>query len=163
MRGRRLRSLAFAGVLALVLAVPALAIEAETIKAGGISLTVPEGWVKVERAQSDITDPRTLLVVGTKGAKPLPDSECQVAAYRVPADGAVVVVIGWRESIGGPQKLTLKLKRNTFECFAGRGAASQITRNGRDFQVNVMVGDKADADAVAEAVAVARSFAVIRA
>ena len=64
---------------------------------------------------------------------------------------------------GAPQKLALKLRRNTFECFSGRGAAAQTTRGGRDFQINVMVGDKADADATADALAVARSFAVVRA
>lgn len=164
MRVRRSHFGLLAAILALVVAVPALAVEADIVKAGGVSLTVPDGWAKVDRAPSDVTDPRTLLVVGTKGTKPLLTSECQVAAYKVPADGAVVVVIGWRDSFGGaPQKLALKLRRNTFECFSGRGAAAQTTRGGRDFQINVMVGDKADADATADALAVARSFAVVRA
>ena len=61
-----------------------------------------QGWAKVDRAPSAITDPRTLLVVGTKGTRAI-DTDCQVATYRVPVDGAVVVVIGWRESIGGDQ------------------------------------------------------------
>jgi hypothetical protein len=159
---RRLRSLGFAALLALVVAVPAIAAGSEVVKAGGVSLTIPDGWAKVDRAPSDVLDPRTLLVVGTKGVRPLANPKCQVAAYRVPADGAVVVVIGWRDSYGGSRLLNLKLRANTFECFDGRGAASQITRGGRDFQVNVMVGDRADADTIADALTVARSFAVVR-
>ena len=46
-----------------------------------------------------LTDPRTLLVVGTRGVRPI-DTECQVASYRVPADGAAVVVIGWKGKLG---------------------------------------------------------------
>ena len=160
---RRLRSLGFAALLALVVAVPAIAADSDVVvKSGGVSLTTPDGWAKVDRAPSDVIDPRTLLVVGTKGARPLANPTCQVAAYRVPADGAVVVVIGWKDSFGGPRQLNLKLRRNTFECFDGRGAASQITRGGHDYQVSVMVGDKADADTVAAALAVGRSFAVVR-
>lgn len=159
---RRLRTLAFAAVLALLVVVPAFAADSETVKGGGVQLTIPDGWSKVDRAPWDAKDPRTLLVVGTTGVRPLPAPTCQVAAYKVPADGAVVVVIGWRDSIGGPSQLNLKLRRNTFECFDGRGAASQITRGGHDYQVSVMVGDKADADTVAAALAVARSFARVR-
>lgn len=159
---RRLRFLAFAAVLSLLVVVPAFAAEPETVKAGGVQLTIPDGWSKVDRAPWDDRDPRTLLVVGTKGVRPLAAPTCQVAAYRIPVDGAAVVVIGWRDSIGGPSQLNLKLRRNTFECFDGRGAASQVTRGGRDYQVSVMVGDKADADTVAAALAVARSFARVR-
>jgi hypothetical protein len=161
---RRLSRLAvFAAVFAALVAVPAFAATAEVIRNGGVSLDVPAGWSKVDRAPSAITDPRTLLVVGTKGARAT-DSDCQVATYRVPVDGAVVVVIGWRESIGGASALTLsglRLRRSTFECFAGRGAVAQVTRGGRDFQVNVMVGDKADAGTVADALDVARSFSPV--
>jgi len=158
----RLRTVAFAAVLALLVVVPAFAADSETIRNGGVQLTVPAGWAKVDRAPWDEKDPRTLLVVGTKGVRPLSAPTCQVAAYKLPADGAVVVIIGWRESIGGPGQLNLKLRRNTFDCFDGRGAASQITRGGRDYQVSVMVGDKADADTAAAALAVARSFARVR-
>ena len=56
----------------------------------------------------------------------------------------------------------MKLRRSIFECFAGRGAVAQVTRGGRDFQVNVMVGDKADAGTVADALDVARSFALVQ-
>jgi hypothetical protein len=109
-----------------------------------------------------VEDPRTLLVIGTDGSKAI-DSDCQVSSYRVPADGAVVVVIGWRASVGSGSFLPLsglKLRRGTFECFAGRGAVARVTRRDRDFQVNVLVGDKADATTVADALEAARSFAV---
>ena len=55
----------------------------------------------------------------------------------------------------------LKLRRGTFECFAGRGAVAQVTRRNRDFQVNVMVGDRASAETIEDALAAARSFALV--
>jgi hypothetical protein len=164
MNGRLSRFALFAAVFAAFVALPAVAGTVEVIRNGGVSLDVPEGWARVDRASTAIADPRTLLVVGTKGARAVP-TECQVATYRVPIDGAVVVVIGWRESFGGTSSLPLsglKLRRNIFECFTGRGAVAQITRGGHDFQVNVMVGDKADAGVVADALDVARSFALVQ-
>ena len=92
------------------------------------------------------------------------ESDCQVSSYRVPANGAVVVVIGWRDAVGNSGFLplsALKLRRGTFECFAGRGAVAQVTRRSRDFQVNVMVGDRASAETVEDALAAARSFALV--
>lgn len=161
---RRIVALAaFAAVFA-ALAAPAVADPDETYRAGGIQLTAPEGWSRVARiTEPPVEEPRTLLVVGTKGARPT-ETECLIASYRVPADGAVVVVVGWRESVGttGLLPLTgLKLRRETFACFDGRGAVAQITRGGRDFQVSVMVGDRANAKTVAEALDVARSFSLV--
>lgn len=147
----------------VVFAVPALAAVDDVVRNGGVQLDLPEDWTKIDRAEKPTgTDPRTLLVVGTKGARAI-ESECLVASYRVPADGAVVVVVGWRESVGTTGLLplgALKLRRETFACYPGRGAVAQVTRGGRDFQVSVMVGDKADARTVAQALAVARSFAL---
>lgn len=135
----------------------------DVARAGGVQLTVPADWAKVAPApQARLGDPRTLLVVGTEGVRAI-HSECLVATYRVPADGAVVVVIGWRDSVGGSSFLplsTMKLRRGTFECFAGRGAVGRVTRRDRDFQVNVMVGDRASADTVEAALEAARSIAV---
>ena len=65
------------------------------LKAGGVSVKAPAGWELVPIADAGtVTDPRTVLVAGTDGAAPR-RSECQVAAYRVPGDGAVVVVLRW--------------------------------------------------------------------
>lgn len=131
------------------------------VRAHGVQLTSPEGWSRVEPPLEPASaDPRTLLVVGTKGVRAI-DTACQVSSYRVPADGAVVVVLGWRPPSAGVTLLpvsSMKLRRETFECFDGRGAVGQLARGGRDFQVNVMVGDRADTDVVAAALAVARSF-----
>jgi hypothetical protein len=55
----------------------------------------------------------------------------------------------------------LKVRRETFSCFEGRGAVAQVTRGGRDFQINVMIGDRATAKTVAEALDVARSFSLV--
>jgi hypothetical protein len=53
----------------------------------------------------------------------------------------------------------LKLRRGMFQCFADRGAVAQVTRRGLDYQVNVMVGDRASAETVDAALAAARSIA----
>jgi hypothetical protein len=45
-----------------------------------------------------------------------------------------------------------------FECYAGRGAAAQVHLRGIDYQVNVMVGDRASSSRIADALRVARSF-----
>ncbi len=96
-----------------------------------------------------------------RGVRPIA-TPCQVASYRVPADGAVVVVIGWSAAYLDVQKLELtKFRRPTFSCFDGRGAVGQVTRKGRDYQISVMIGDDASAQTIREALAVARSFAVV--
>src|SRR4051794_40534279 len=106
----------------------------ETLASRGVLLKVPDGWSRVTRAvDGNVVDPRTVLVAGTQGVRRRP-SRCQVAAYRIPPTGAVVVVIAWRtETSGGgvPPRLrkplrALKLKRSSFECFKGRGGAAQL-------------------------------------
>ena len=139
----------------------AQALTGDVARGGGVALGLPTGWAKVAPARDRVDDPRTLLVIGTDGVRAV-ETDCQVSSYRVPSEGAVVVVIGWRESVGSTSFLplsSLKLRRGTFECFAGRGAVARVTRRERDFQVNVMVGDKADAATIADALEAARSFA----
>jgi hypothetical protein len=129
---------------------------------GGAQLMLPTGWSKVAPARGSVDDPRTLLVIGSDGVRAI-ESPCQVSSYRVPADGAAVVVIGWRTSVGGGSFLPLsglKLRRGTFECFAGRGGVARVTRRDRDFQVNVMVGDRASGETVQAALDAARSFGI---
>lgn len=151
------------GTLALGVAAPLALGDGITLRGGGVELDVPDGWAKVERrAEAASADPRTLLVVGTKGVRPI-DTPCQVASYRVPDDGAVIVVLGWRDGILDQQALVLsKVQRGLFACFAGRGAAAQFARKSRDYQVNVLLGDDASAKTVRDALAVARSFALVR-
>ena len=149
-----------------------LALLAATIvSAHGVRVTVPAGWHRVAAASPGaVTDPVTLLVVGTAGARPWM-SQCLESSYHVPADGAVVVIVGWTSAreAGGlnrpgrwPLKTLTSLRRPSFECFDGRGAAADLTLQGRDYQVNVMVGDRAARPLVADALAVARSFALAR-
>lgn len=138
--------------------------------AHGIRLTLPPAWSRV-RAASDgpVTDPRTLLVVGTAGVRAKP-TQCQIAAYRIPAGGAVVVVVGWRSlkhsgaenATPGyaPLKSLLTVRTPSFECFDGRGAAADVVIHGFAYQVNVMIGDQASKLRVAQALAVGRSFKV---
>lgn len=158
--------LALACVAVAALAVNAgAALSAEVARGGGVELTLPVGWAKVTPVrETAVVDPQTLLVIGTEGVRSI-DTECQVSSYRVPPTGAVVVVIGWRDSVGQGGFLPLsgmKLRRGTFECFAGRGAVAQLTRKNRDFQVNVMVGDRAEPETIADALEAARSFALVQ-
>lgn len=118
-----------------------------------------------------VTDPRTLLVVGTAGVRPR-ISRCQIAAYYVPLNGAVVVVVGWhslRESGAthynpgrAPLLKLVTVRRPSFECYRGRGAAADVVLRRTAYQVNVMVGDRAPQSRIATALAIARSFNVAR-
>jgi hypothetical protein len=166
--------LALAGV---ALATPLAARTASSANAGGrviagngVRLVVPSGWRRIQAASAgNITDPVTALVIGTAGVGPRP-SQCQIAAYRLPPTGAVVVIVRWKtvaSAGGGPwtpgRAPLLKLRsvhRPSFECFSGRGAVADVLLGGHPYQVNVMVGDRASNERVAAALAVARSFAL---
>lgn len=152
-----------AALAALVVSGSGLA-AGEPVRGGGIQLDLPAGWSKVPPARSDRTDdPRTVLVIGTEGVQAT-STECLVASYRIPSDGAVVVVVGWREAVGGSSFFPLaamKLRRGTFQCFSGRGAVGRVTRRDRDYQVNVMVGDRADQATVEAALEAARSISAV--
>jgi hypothetical protein len=138
-------------------------------------VVVPSGWQRVQASRAGpVTDPRTLLVVGTAGVRPVRPqaSHCEIAAYHLPPSGAVVVVVGWKSiaSAGGapwkrgraPLKSLVAVHRPSFECFAGRGAASDVLLGGKPYQVDVMVGDRASKTRVKEALAIARSFDLAR-
>jgi len=161
-RGRHLLLLASATVaVAALVASAAAAATGDTARAWGIQLTLPDGWSKVAPAAETRSDPRTMLVIGTDGVRAT-ESDCQVSSYKVPADGAAVVVIGWKTSVGAsfPPLSAMKLRRGTFDCFAGRGAFARVTRGDRDFQVNVLAGDRANNATVEDALAAARSLAL---
>ena len=158
-----LLAIAVGAVVASIAVASVAAATGDVARSGGVQLDLPSGWSKVLPTREDrIEDPRTLLVIGTDGVKAI-ESDCLVSSYRVPADGAVVVVIGWRDSVGASGFLplsTMKLRRGTFECFPGRGAVGRIMRRDRDFQVNVMVGDRAGVATVDAALDAARSLAL---
>jgi hypothetical protein len=155
---------------AMVFIVAAAAVQAadwRDVDAAGVQVRTPAAWVKIAPADAtDDSDLRAVLVVGTKGVTPR-ESRCQVSAYRVPADGAAVVVIGIR-GLASPAiprtrdgLLQLRLERAYFDCFDGRGASAQIALKGRAYQVNVLVGDRASVQTIQQALAVARSFASV--
>jgi len=138
------------------------------VSSHGVQVVVPKGWERVRPADdSPVTDPRTLLVVGTAGVHAKP-SQCEIAAYRIPTSGAVVVMVGWKSvaTAGGvaakpgraPLKKLVAVTRPSAECFAGRGAAADVLIGGKPYQVSVLVGDGATKQRVAQALAVARSF-----
>jgi hypothetical protein len=143
------------------------------IASHGVRVTVPAaGWHRIRAASpGPVTDPRTLLVVGTQGVRPRA-SHCQIAAYRIPPAAAVIVVVGWTSvaNAGGsapkpgraPLKRLVAVHEPSFECFSGRGAAAQVLLTGKPFQINVMVGDRASKRRVAQALRVARSFDLAR-
>jgi hypothetical protein len=162
------------GVRLFALVVPALVWTSvavgrsgQTVRAHGVALTVPATWQRVASAgDGPVTDPRTLLVVGTAGVTPKA-SQCQIAGYRVPTHGAVVVIVGWRTATSGggqmkpgrwPLKTMNSVRRPSFECFAGRGAAASLVLGGKAYQVNVMVGALTSPEQIVEALAVGRSF-----
>jgi len=145
------------------------------IVANGVRLVVPSGWQRVPPASpGPVTDPRTVLVVGTAGTSPRSprSSKCQIAAYRLPPAGAVVVIVRWQStaSAGGapwtpgraPLAKLRSVHRPSFECFSGRGAAADLLLGGHPYQVNVLVGDRASPERVAAALAVGRSFDLAR-
>ncbi len=143
-----------------------------TIAAHGVRLEVPVGWRRVSAAPpGPVTDPRVLLVVGTTGVRPRP-SHCLIAAYHIPATGAVVLVDGWSSvaAAGGghpkpgraPLAQLRRVRRPSFECFSGRGAVAQVLLAGKPYQVNVLVGDRASKRTIAQALAAGRSFRLTR-
>jgi hypothetical protein len=138
------------------------------VSANGVQVRAPAGWHRVASAgDRPVTDPRTLLVVGTPGVRPHL-TQCQIAAYRIPPEGAVVVIVGWKGANGdtgvGTKELArlTAVKRSVFECFKGRGAVATVVLRQREYQVNVMVGDRATKQRIGEALDVARSFALKR-
>ena len=162
-------------VVTLVFASTAVAVSTgRSISGGGVRFVVPSGWQRVRPADpGPVTDPSTLLVVGTAGVLPKPKpSRCEIAKYQLPPAGAVVVVFGWKrlndsgaqgQKAGRwPLKAMVAVRRGVFECFSGRGAGATLTLGGKAYQVNVMVGDRASKRRVANALAVGRSFDRVR-
>lgn len=145
---------------------------ARVISQNGVQLEAPSSWRVVSPAgEASFSDPKTVLVAGSAGVTASLTSSCQIAAYWLPADGAVVVVVRWRSvrSAGGsppagraPLRKLTHVSRPSFECFRGRGAAAQLRLRGHVYQVNVMVGDRALPMQVNQALAVARSFDLAR-
>jgi hypothetical protein len=137
------------------------------ISAHGVKVVVPDGWSRVRPANdAPVTDPSTLLVVGTPGVRARP-SRCQIAAYHIPAQGAVVVIVGWTSvaAAGGvpkagrsPLERLVAVTKPSFECFAGRGAVANVLLGGKPYQVNILAGDHASKERVDQALAVGRSF-----
>ncbi len=151
-------------VVALVTAAAATASPWRVHQSDGVSLRLPPAWSEVSVAPGTSTpEAQTILVAGTDGAQHR-KTPCLVASYRVPVDGAVVVVIGRRgtASAAVPTDRSefeqLRLQREYLSCFDGRAGVAQIALNGRSYQVSVLVGDRAGAHIVIQALAVARSF-----
>ena len=154
-------------LVALALASVASSSGGQTVRAHGVALTIRAGWHRVVPAgDGPVTDPRTLLVVGTAGVE-AKSTQCQIAAYRVPPNGAVVVIVGWKTATSGggrmkpgrwPLKRLTAVTRPSFECFAGRGAVASLALGGKAYQVNVMVGGSAAPQRITDALATGRSF-----
>ncbi len=151
-------------VVALVTAAVATAAPWRLVESDGVSLRLPPGWTNAQITRPPANaDAETLIVVGSEGLR-VQKTPCLVASYRVPEDGAAVVVIARRGSASAAvprdrsEFQALKLQREYLACFDGRAAVAQIALNGRTFQVNVLVGDRAGAHVVLQALAVARSF-----
>jgi hypothetical protein len=173
--GLLLFAIALAGVGQFALAATSTVLapaSSRTVTAHGIRLTVPSNWTRIPVASAGpVTDPKTLVVVGTPGVTATP-SDCQIAAYRIPAAGAVVVVVGWTshrysgasgaKQGRAPLARLVRVRRPSFECFNGRGAAADVVLAGKAYQVNVMVGDRATIQVIKQALAIGRSFSRVR-
>lgn len=157
--------------LGLVLAVAILggaqaaaAATGKIVAAEGVEVQVRVDWSRVAPAASGTSrDHRTVLVAGTRGVTARA-SRCQVAAYRVPADGAAIVVLARRDTgseglpDGRGELAAMRLREQLFSCWDGRGAVGQVVLGGRIYQVNVLVGDRASRATIASALAGARSL-----
>ena len=106
------------------------------LTANGVTVTVPAGWHRIAAVEdAHVTDPLTVLVAGTAGVGPRATA-CQIAAYAVPAHGAVVVIVRWKRGNLPSTSPThddrselahlTSVHRPSFECFRGRGAAAQV-------------------------------------
>jgi hypothetical protein len=142
------------------------------IVANGVQLTLPPGWQRVEAASdAPVTDPLTQIVAGTRGVHRIRPHCNFAASYHLPASGAVVIVLRWASTMTGAgpvnqgmpalRQLT-SVRPRGFECMIQRGAAVDLHVAGHDYQVNVLVGDRASHATVEQALAVGRSFVVIR-
>ena len=137
-----------------------------TIAGNGVKISVPAGWHRVEPAPTAITDPVTVLVVGTHGLRPrlVP---CEVSAYRIPRAGAAIVVVRWRtETSGGGRPprsrrplFHVVLDALGFECRPNhRGGAVELSLGRHAYQVNVLIGDGASQRTVDQALGIVRTF-----
>ena len=68
----------------------------------------------------------------------------------------------WEKPGRAPLKNLIAVQRPSFDCFAGRGAGTTLVLGGKAYQVNVLVGDRASKRRIGEALAVARSFDLVR-
>ena len=160
--------LALSPLIALTLLVSACGgSSGHTLASHGVRVVAPADWSSIRPAQGPVTDPRTLLVAGTAGVRAQP-SRCSTLGYRVPSSGAAVVVVGCSSvaAAGGspppgraPLERLVSVHRPSFECFAGRGAGADLLLAGKRYQVRVLIGDRASAKRVRQALAVGRSFA----
>lgn len=152
-------------VVALVTATAATAASWRVLAVDdSVSMRVPPAWSAVEAAPGTTTaDAETILVIGTDGVVPR-RTPCLIASYRIPVDGAAVVVIrriGVASSAVPTDRrelIALRLQREYLSCFDGRAGVAQIAIDGRAYQVNVLVGDRAPLLVVFDALVAARSF-----
>ena len=155
-------------VLSGVASAVAFAAGGQRIASHGVQVVIPAGWQEIQPASdAPVTDPLTLLVAGTHGVHTRA-SVCQLTRYQLPSGGAVVVIVGWssvRAAGGGtlraglwPLKQLKSVRSDLMECFPGRAAVADLRLGRKLYQVNVMVGSRATAAVIAEALAVARSF-----
>src|SRR5690242_16708050 len=119
------------------------------VSSSGVSLRLPAGWASVIPATGDpVSDPKAVLVAGTRGVRTKSTHCLLVGDYRIPANGAAVIILRWSSSHagGGPvsagrdalAKLTA-VKQPMFECYSGPGAAVQLHAAGADYEVAVLV------------------------
>lgn len=145
--------------------------ESWRIGAGGVSVTVPDGWHAIRQAAEapalGVSDPLTRIVVASGRITFGPG--CNQLDYSFPATAVAVVVVEWIGPTRGaswpprPARFTaanLPLRRGMLECFAGRGGGLQFAQRGRRFAAYVLAGGRASAAAIGRARSVLDSLGV---
>jgi len=152
---------------ALLVAATAAAAARHPVTASGVSVRVPPDWIRISLGRQSGA-PRRILVVGTAGVRPVLTARCRLAAYRIPIGGAAVVITAqWAKGRPGGVENGIALRRlrlglGRLRCYSQLGGFVTLHLGTRRFQVAVMVDRRAGIGRIADAIAVARSFMLVR-
>ena len=153
-------------IAAVLVALLAAAPSAHRIGAGGVTLSLPEGWHTwrpLPGLAPAVTDPVT-RIVAISAPFHLAQHGCQVAAYAFPRNAVAVVVVEWRQ-LGRHERWPPRPPRFTartlplhpppaIECFDGPGGSAEFADHGRHFGAYLLAGRAAPQTLVARARAV---------
>jgi hypothetical protein len=132
----------------------------------GLALEIPEGWSVT--GFSTTVFPRRLVAASFPVELDDVEGDCGglAAVERLPSDGAYVVIVDygeWLDPRWSPNRFPVRSHREgqlaEFECF-GRSWMFRFVIEGRDVQVHVGLGRRADPHRADEALALVNSLSV---